>query len=109
MKNKRVEIKRLEIENISADELLNEMMAKLLSRYKMTLIQGAPDLETKDQEDQEYHEEFITIKKTCEILKITKPTLGRWRKQGIIVEYKIGNGVRFKKSEILESLIKITR
>ena len=98
--------KRLEIENISAEELLDEIMAKLLSTYNVTLREKEQEAKTKvDEQD----DEFITIKETCEILKITKPTLGRWRKIGIVTDYRIGNGVRFKKSEVLDSLKKISR
>jgi excisionase family DNA binding protein len=95
----------VQIESISAEELSADIVSKILLNYRLIPLVVEKDLETKEEEKSD--EEFITIKKTCEIFKITKPTLNRWRKNGIVTDYRIGNGVRFKKSEILESLKKI--
>jgi len=94
----------VQIESISADELSADIVKRILSNYRLLPLEDAKAFEDKEEEKKE---EYITIKQTCEIFKITKPTLGRWRKAGIVTDYKIGKGIRFKKSEILESLKKI--
>ena len=52
--------------------------------------------------------EFITRNETCQILGISLPTLNEWTKQGLIPGYRISTRVRYKKSEILEDLTKIS-
>ena len=52
--------------------------------------------------------EFITRQETCKILGVSLPTLNEWTKQGLIVGYRISSRVRYKKSEILDALIKIS-
>ena len=52
--------------------------------------------------------EFITRQETCIILGVSLPTLNEWTKQGLIVGYRISSRVRYKKSEILEALTKIS-
>tara|TARA_R110001592_G_scaffold352878_1_gene651172 strand:+ start:2538 stop:2846 length:309 start_codon:yes stop_codon:yes gene_type:complete len=95
----------VQIESISAEELSADIVTKILLNYRLIPLELVEVSKTKVEDNSE--EEFITIKNTCEIFKITKPTLNRWRKKGIVTDYRIGNGVRFKKSEILESLKKI--
>lgn len=51
--------------------------------------------------------ELITRHETAKILQVSLSTLLNWRKAGIITPYRIGNKIRYKKSEILESLQKI--
>lgn len=48
--------------------------------------------------------ELITRTEVCKLLNITLPTVSDWSKKRIIKAYRIGNKVRFKKSEILETL-----
>jgi len=55
-------------------------------------------------------EEFFTIKETCEKLKISEPTLHRWRKPGkdgeiILRGTRIGSSPRFSKKEIERVLL----
>lgn len=50
--------------------------------------------------------EYLTRKETCQILRISLPTLGNYVKQGIIKKYRIGRRVLFKKVEI-ESLFEV--
>ncbi len=52
--------------------------------------------------------EFITRVETCQILGVSLPTLNEWTKKGLIVGYRISSRVRYKKSEILEALTKIS-
>ena len=51
--------------------------------------------------------EFIDSKEVCKILNITLPTLFDWRKRKIVPFYQIANKIRFKRSEIENSLKQI--
>ena len=50
---------------------------------------------------------FITRKEAAQLLGISLPTLHFWTKDGKIPAFRIGNRVRYKKSEVIESLNKI--
>ena len=49
-------------------------------------------------------EEYITVIQACKLLSISKVTCSKWRKEGRIPFYRIATRVRFKKSEVLDSL-----
>lgn len=48
--------------------------------------------------------EWLTAKEVCDLLKISHTTLHDWSKKGIIKKHKIGNRIRFRHDEVLESL-----
>lgn len=45
--------------------------------------------------------DFLTSNEVMEWLKISRPTLHRWKERGVLVSYNIGGKILFKKSEIL--------
>lgn len=51
--------------------------------------------------------EFITRNQCSKILGISLPTLNEWTKQGLIIGYRIGTRVRYKKGEILDAVKQI--
>jgi excisionase family DNA binding protein len=46
--------------------------------------------------------EYLTRSEVCKLLKIDLSTLHRWRIDGIIPSYGLGNRVYFKRSEVEE-------
>lgn len=50
---------------------------------------------------------LITRQETAKILGISLPTLNAYSKEGKIQSYRIGTRIRYKQSEVLESLTKI--
>lgn len=46
-------------------------------------------------------EKLLTIDQLAEKLQVTRETIRKWRKAGTVKEYKVGNTVRFKLSEVL--------
>jgi excisionase family DNA binding protein len=46
--------------------------------------------------------EFLTSNNVMEWLKISRPTVHRWKIKGVLVAYNVGGKVLFKRSEILE-------
>jgi excisionase family DNA binding protein len=53
------------------------------------------------------NEEFLTRKQTADILGVSCPTLLQWTRTGKITGHRIGSRVRYKRSEIDSSLVKI--
>jgi excisionase family DNA binding protein len=62
--------------------------------------------QTKTTENQN---ELLTRKEVCELLHITLPTLHDWTKEGVITGYRINTRVRYKKSEVLATLQKVSQ
>lgn len=51
-------------------------------------------------------EKLMTIEETMAFLKCSKQALWNWNKNGILLSHKIGRRVYYKKSEILNQLVK---
>ena len=51
-------------------------------------------------------ERFLTTKEVRESLRVSEPTLWRWRKSGRLVALKLpgGRGVRFREADVLKVL-----
>ena len=52
-------------------------------------------------------ENYITRKDAAKILGCSLVSLNQWTKSGIIQGYRIGTRVRYKKIEVLNSLVKV--
>lgn len=49
-------------------------------------------------------EKLLTRIETAKMLSVTLPTLYDWTKKGILKGYRIGNRIRYKHAEILETI-----
>lgn len=49
-------------------------------------------------------EELLSIEEVCQIFNVSKVTLYKWKKKGLIPYYKMSRRVYFKKSEVVDSL-----
>lgn len=87
--------------NVSPEDLKKEIVADVATHISVILEEIVSNIQSKEDA------EFITSKEAASILQITLPTLYDWRKKGIVVAYRIANKIRFKKSEVLNSLTKI--
>jgi excisionase family DNA binding protein len=47
-------------------------------------------------------EQYLTTAEVCERLKVTRPTLWSWEKKGMLTFHRIGNGKRYRLSDILK-------
>ncbi|OQD44029.1 DNA-binding protein [Croceivirga radicis] len=52
-------------------------------------------------------EEFLTRKRTAEILKINLSTLYLWTRKGLLKSYGIAGKVYYKRSEVEQALIEL--
>jgi excisionase family DNA binding protein len=44
----------------------------------------------------------LTIEAVCEMFKVTRPTIHKWKKKQLIPFYRIGRRIYFKEHELLE-------
>ena len=57
-------------------------------------------------ERKEAGSEFLTRKETARFFGTSLVTLHDWSKKGLITPYKMGNRIYFKRSELVESLLR---
>ena len=65
-----------------------------------TLIENVLNRVIKPTEPAPENPEYITRLETAKILRITLPTLNDYTKRGIIIGYRIGSRVRYKRNEV---------
>lgn len=53
--------------------------------------------------------EYLTRKEVSKILQVSLVTLSDWNKKGILKPYRLGNLIRYKRTEIDQSLININK
>ncbi|SEF82719.1 helix-turn-helix domain-containing protein [Flavobacterium urumqiense] len=86
----------LQIENINADDFKDEIIKGVVFALKDLLL----SIQNIDED------KLLTRQETSKMLSVSLVTLGVWEKKNIIQSYRIGNLVRYKKSDVLKALIK---
>ena len=86
-----------QIENIKAKDLLTRF-----DKINNRLDQLQKTVKTQPET------ELMTRKQVADLLEISLPTLWAWTKKEILIPYRIGNKIRYKKSEVLKSLQRIS-
>lgn len=69
-------------------------------------IQTAEIILSRQSIQQEPQDDLITPKQACELLKCTSVTLWRYQKKGRVKPYGICGKKFFKRSELLQSIVK---
>ena len=85
----------VQIEQISVDEL------------KTLILEVLQNNDVKQDQTTKESTEYITRQETAKILRISLPTLNEYTKKGILLGYRLGSRVRYKKNEVEDSLNKI--
>ncbi|WP_341199378.1 helix-turn-helix domain-containing protein [Croceibacter atlanticus] len=88
--------KKIEIQEITVDELADKVADKLLNKIKHYL----DDLHTNESDV------YLTRQETADFLKINITTLWYWTNKGKIKSYGIGNRRYYNKQEIIALLKK---
>tara|TARA_R100000789_G_C2961949_1_gene138205 strand:+ start:134 stop:421 length:288 start_codon:yes stop_codon:yes gene_type:complete len=88
--------KKIEIQEITVDELADKVADKLLNKIKHYL----DDLHTNESDV------YLTRQETADFLKINITTLWNWTNKGKIKSYGIGNRRYYNKQEIIALLKK---
>jgi len=55
-------------------------------------------------EEKENQEELVSIEDLQKIFSVSKVTIHKWKKKGLIPFYKMNRRVYFKKSEVIDSM-----
>lgn len=79
----------------SPKELIEELKDSLIPELKEQL---SKDFQPKEPTC------YLTRNEVCEMLSIDLSTLHRWRKEGKLIAYGLGNRIYFKRNEIDEFL-----
>lgn len=87
----------LQIENTNTTDFKNE----ILNGVSDVLKDFANNLQSKN------NDLLLSREETAKMLSVSLVTLWDWTKKNIIPAYRIGNKVRYKKSEVLSALQKM--
>lgn len=88
----------LQLENTNALDFKNEIVKAVVDALKGFANTLQPD-----------NEKLLTREETAKMLSISLVTLWDWTRKDIIPAYRIGNKVRYKKSEVSEALQKMNK
>jgi len=86
------------LQGITIDELVNLISENVRSQL-LDLI--------KQLQFNKVNDELLTRKQVCELLQIDSSTLWHWTKKGKVTCYGIANRRYYKRSELMQSLIKM--
>ncbi|WP_223558349.1 helix-turn-helix domain-containing protein [Chryseobacterium lathyri] len=75
------------------DDLIREIKKEIIPELKEQL---------KEQFQPKEPTSYLTRNEVCEMLHIDLSTLHRWRKEGTLIAYGLGNRIYFKRNEIDE-------
>lgn len=88
----------LQLENTNAHDFKNEIVKDVITAMKGFANTLQPD-----------NEQLLTRDETAKMLSVSLVTLWDWTRKDIIPAYRIGNKVRYKKSEVSEALQKMNK
>ncbi len=77
------------IQESELKELIEGLMGDVLERFL-----------SNQKDEQPKEEKLYNTQEACELLRCSKPTLHRWKKEGIIPHVRIGANIRYKESDI---------
>jgi excisionase family DNA binding protein len=77
----------------------DELRAEIREDFRRALLELSKNFTAKEPTI------WITRKETSELIGVSLVTIHNWSKEGVIHPYKIGNRVRFKRSDIEQILI----
>lgn len=87
------------LENVNSEQLVQRITDKFQSQLD----------DLKKSIGNQPTDELMTRKETCEFLKIDSSTLWAWTNKGKVSCFGIANRRYYKKSELLECLIPLTK
>lgn len=86
----------IQFDIISVEDFKDEIIKEIITALK-DMILPIQELNA---------DKLLTTKETAKMLSVSLVTLCDWEKKNIIQSYRIGNLVRYKKSDIIKALIK---
>lgn len=89
----------IQIENTNSTDFKNE----IVNEFKIALQDFATNTQSNDNNI------LLTRDDTAKMLSVSLVTLWDWTRKDLIPAYRIGNKVRYKKSEVLDALQKMNK
>ncbi len=96
----------MEIKNLNLVNVTLEVLADTIRDIVASELQKVMVLSTSSNKNENV-DEILTRKQVCTLLKISNTTLFNWYNNKILVNYKIGHRVYYKKSDVLALLQKL--
>lgn len=84
------EILLIQISKEELKSLINDSLNESIARITSTQLSPVNDL--------------VKIEDVCQALKLSKVTIHKWKKQGLIPFHRISNRIFFKMTEVIDSL-----
>jgi excisionase family DNA binding protein len=88
-----------QLHNISPEELKHAILEDIRIELKQ-LVQNFQPVKPS---------EYVTRQEARKLLKVSLATISDWNKKGILKPYRLGNLIRYKRSELDQALININR
>lgn len=85
-----------------ADQIFIEVTKKELNDFIKKAIENC--LKEHGIIDEKANDKLMKIEEVCQLLKVSKVTVHKWKKSGRIPFHRISSRIFFKESEILDSL-----
>lgn len=82
-----------------------ELKESIINDVRDELAALAKNLKLFDKQSEVY----LTRKEVSKILKVSTVTLSDWDKKGITQPYRLGNLIRYKKSELEKAMVQINQ
>ncbi len=79
-------------------------VSDLITQIAETVTEKVTQLVSKDTANTDDKNELLTRKEVAKYLSVTVMTVHNWTKAGILNPYRIGNKLRYQKSEVLKAL-----
>lgn len=75
------------------DELIKKIVKEEVARQLADL---------HHEEPHQAEEKLLTTAEACEFLRVSKPTLHRWKREDIIPHVRLGGNIRYKLSDLIK-------
>lgn len=89
---------------IMSGSIFTNLSVEELSQIIKTCISGVINSNTKVDVSEKADDDLLTIEEIQSIFKVSKVTVHKWKKKGLIPFYKMNRKVYFKKSEVMNSM-----
>lgn len=86
----------IQIETVNSEQFKREIVSDVINALKLS------GLKNPDNNDEIY----LTRQETAKLLSVSLVTLWDWTKKDVIPAFRIGSKIRYKKSDVLNSLSK---
>jgi hypothetical protein len=85
-------------------QVITTISAEDLLRMISDCIRDALSLKPQDKAEKSIPEDLLSIEDIQNVFKVSKVTVHKWKKKGLLPFYKMNRKVYFKKSEVINAM-----